>query len=119
MLAEDANAVTIAADVYSFGVIMWEVFALQLPWKKGDRPGCTLSGIEIWVQMTSFGKRLEPTPGMHEQQPALCDLMRRCTAHEPSERPDMAVVVEELQARWEPLEAVMKAKAKAAKVAPR
>eukprot|EP00162_Nutomonas_longa_P014128 comp21835_c1_seq7/m.49294 comp21835_c1_seq7/g.49294 ORF comp21835_c1_seq7/g.49294 comp21835_c1_seq7/m.49294 type:complete len:650 (+) comp21835_c1_seq7:154-2103(+) len=75
------RAVTSAADMYAFGVIIWELTTLQSPWK-GTNP------LEIAQLVAGEGMRLEfpeqlPEPGWS----ALVDLAKQCFNADPLLRP--------------------------------
>lgn len=74
------------ADVYSFGIILWELMSRETPYKDFDN---------AWSLLMSVvdGKR----PPVKENCPeAITDLMTRCWDQEPSDRPTMEDVVKEM-----------------------
>ncbi|WIA09456.1 hypothetical protein OEZ85_008857 [Tetradesmus obliquus] len=91
--------VTEAADVYSFGVIMWELWAMQEPF----------AGVHIHAllhQLTTHGGLSLAVPGSAEwgdaaapPEPALgwSALMQRCWRAEPAARPSSRELVGELE----------------------
>lgn len=90
-----------AADVYAFGVVMWELLEWKLPWcdgavfaialavSKGNRPPIPAAAV---------------LPGPADGQPspaalaAYVALMQRCWAQDPAQRPDFQGVAAELAA---------------------
>jgi len=70
-----------ATDVYSFGVLLYEIFAKEAPW----------SGVNNLVacQKVLNGERMKPPK--RAPRP-LRKLMLECWAHEPKERPKMSSV---------------------------
>eukprot|EP01104_Vermistella_antarctica_P012308 TRINITY_DN3540_c0_g1_i2.p1 TRINITY_DN3540_c0_g1~~TRINITY_DN3540_c0_g1_i2.p1 ORF type:complete len:764 (+),score=118.30 TRINITY_DN3540_c0_g1_i2:1890-4181(+) len=76
------------ADVFSFGIVMWEVLTREVPYEEAN-------GFEILLEVTN-GSR--PTVPQHyeTEHPLFVALMRRAWSHEPSDRPSFDVVLEEL-----------------------
>ncbi|XP_014230636.1 activated CDC42 kinase 1 isoform X2 [Trichogramma pretiosum] len=86
-----------ASDVWMFGVSIWEMFTF------GEEPWLGLNGSEILKKIDREGERL------HEPEastPAMFQLMMRCWAREPCERPSFAELKEALTSMVPP---VMKA----------
>jgi serine/threonine protein kinase len=85
------------SDVFSFGVVMWEVLTCEMPW----------IGIHEWgiVNLVMQGRRLQvpqlsDLPVPCPSQALFSDyvgLMERCWAHQPEDRPNFDDVVRELQ----------------------
>ncbi|XP_053729090.1 ankyrin repeat and protein kinase domain-containing protein 1 isoform X1 [Synchiropus splendidus] len=81
-----------AFDVYSFGIIMWEILAQQKP-----HAGCCMTSVILSV---SHGKRprVEMIP---EPRPRWCDhmvgIMTRCWDRERRKRPEFTDVVRDLE----------------------
>jgi len=71
--------VTTQADVYSFGVLMYELFT-------GTKPVHGTSVEQVFQQIVNQAPDLEP---LHEAQapPAVIDLIRKCLAKAPADRP--------------------------------
>ena len=65
------------ADIYSFGIVMWEVWS-------GQQPYSDLQMIEIIFGVTN--DHLRPPINVIDE-PALSSLIQRCWAHEPEIRP--------------------------------
>jgi len=78
------------ADVYSLGVVMWEILTGRLPFE-GD------SFVEVALQIAN-GSRPPLEAITHEEGTVetLKDLMKKCWQSEPNQRPTMKEVVEEL-----------------------
>ncbi|GAB4821070.1 hypothetical protein N2152v2_008116 [Parachlorella kessleri] len=93
----DGQRATLASDVYSFGVVLWEILTFELPWGRFNQ----------WqiMKMVSEGRRLQVPPrsalppasqgfeglGLYE------DLIRKCWAGEPGERPTFTEVIADLR----------------------
>lgn len=79
------------SDVWSFGVLMWEV------WTLGAVPCPTVSNIQF-LQMVNNGYRLE--------KPPLCSihlymLIRQCWQYNPEDRPDFSYLLGQLSSHQE------------------
>ncbi|RMZ57547.1 hypothetical protein APUTEX25_001747, partial [Auxenochlorella protothecoides] len=92
-----AGAAALKADVYSFGVAVWEALARR-------RPHQGLDGYQIqtrWMLDPEAMRLPGPGRGRAELDPAaalLWDLVADCTAMDPAARPDMLAVLERLRA---------------------
>jgi serine/threonine protein kinase len=87
MLEWSSNMVSTKVDVYSFGIIMWEILTGQEPYA-GMHHGGVIGGI--------LSNTLRPTV------PASCDpqwreLMEQCWSNEPDKRPTFTEVVSRLR----------------------
>jgi serine/threonine protein kinase len=78
-----------ACDVFSFGIVMWEVFSGKLPYSNEsgtmvDMP-TYVSNATLWyaVKVVNNGMRPAPLPGPHE----LDMLMTKAWDAEPNNRP--------------------------------
>ncbi|CAH2098912.1 unnamed protein product [Euphydryas editha] len=78
---------TVKTDVWSYGVLLWEVFSL------GIMPYTGCANREV-MQMVSGGGRLEKPPGC---PPDVYRLMCECWNPTPSERPSFAQMFDRLQ----------------------
>uniref|UniRef100_A0A8B9VWF5 Tyrosine-protein kinase receptor n=1 Tax=Anas zonorhyncha TaxID=75864 RepID=A0A8B9VWF5_9AVES len=75
------------SDVWSFGVLMWETLTL------GQQPYPGLSNMEVLHHVQSGG-RLESPSNCPDD---LCDLITRCWAQEPQNRPTFFYIQDKLQ----------------------
>ncbi|XP_043494183.1 activated CDC42 kinase 1 [Polistes fuscatus] len=82
-----ARLFTHASDVWMFGVTLWEMLTF------GEEPWVGLNGSEILRKIDREGERLHEPEAM---PPVMYDLMLRCWAREPSERPSFASLKESL-----------------------
>jgi serine/threonine protein kinase len=83
---------TAAADVYSFGIVLWELLSLQLPWGR----------MAMWsiVGEVLAGKRLpvpppEACPGFGSYAPYVA-LLQACWAQQPEDRPSFETICAQL-----------------------
>jgi serine/threonine protein kinase len=88
---------TAASDVFSFGVVMWELLTWKLPWS--DTPtvlniiGYVLEGGRLALPPVSELPGLKPS----DKLDAYISLMNQCWAQEPSARPDFNTIASELR----------------------
>lgn len=78
-----------ASDVFSFGILMWEV------WE-----GCRYTAAGAPLPLLSYQvAHMQYRPSVPASCPAsYADLMQRCWAHDAKERPDMAAALKEIRA---------------------
>ena len=91
LIVQPGTVYTEFCDVYSFGLLLWEIFHQQIAF--GDTPGITVAAC-----LSAHGKR--PVLSM----PSDCEatvgpLITSCWAHDAKARPTMATCVEHL-APW-------------------
>jgi serine/threonine protein kinase len=89
-----------AGDVYSFGIIMWELLMMQKPWS--GTPHALIQHLVQTGSRPSLPSTLSDLPGSrpHEFLPAVEDyirLMERCWDERVEVRPHFEQVVEELE----------------------
>ena len=79
---------SLSADVYSFGVILWEIISRKQPFKE-------LNAFAISYQVGTQGKRLQPPSESGEERQWWRSLLEKCCGEE-GERPDFDAIVTEL-----------------------
>jgi serine/threonine protein kinase len=79
-----------AADVYSFGIIVWEMLTRQIPFGSDVQ-----TPIRLLRMVTNSGLRPTIPDGC---PPPLISLLERCWSAEPAVRPDFSVIVDDLTA---------------------
>merc|ERR1719223_573455 len=84
----DSQVYTTKSDVYSYGIILWEVAAREIPWKEETN--------DSTIKRVAKGDRPEvppDTPISYEM------LMSECWAHKAEHRPSFAAILQQLK-RW-------------------
>lgn len=98
----NGEAATCASDVFSWGVVMWEILTLELPWPHvgpWSLVGKLMDGVRLEVpprdQLPGFD-----TPAFQGLD-AYVALMKRCWAQRPEERPGFEEAIHEIRAMLE------------------
>ncbi|CAN0344511.1 unnamed protein product [Ectocarpus sp. 6 AP-2014] len=77
------------SDVYSFGIVVWEVISRELPWAKKTRPRDILTAVLRGVR-----------PSFHVDAPAdVVDIAKACWCGEPKERTTFRAILESIKAK--------------------
>lgn len=82
---------TLESDVWSYGVVLWEIYSL------GKQPYYGLNNEEV-VKLILQGIMLIPPDGCPS---FICDLMRSCWKSEPKDRIKFPEICERLQKAWD------------------
>ena len=102
--ALEGRAYSFPADVYSFGIVMWEIAAQALPWAEVPSSNFLMNSL---VQLL----RAEQRPVCDAAWPEpYCGLMQRCWRTTASARPDFAAAAVELQQACDVLRRASRAK---------
>eukprot|EP00041_Stephanoeca_diplocostata_P024752 m.635943 g.635943 ORF g.635943 m.635943 type:complete len:565 (-) comp22589_c0_seq1:1192-2886(-) len=81
-----------AVDVYSFGVLLWELATRQRPWGH-----ITATGIQYRAAVRAAVRIGDRPPKPTSCTPAYCHVMENCWAQQPSSRPTFKQVVQMLE----------------------
>ena len=84
----DVKGSSYASDVYSFGIVAWEVLSMQVPWAEEASP------LDIYKRVVFKGER--PTIPA-DAPPDIADIVRTCWAGVPEERPSASAVIAKLR----------------------
>ena len=82
------------ADVYSFGMVLFELLTNALPW--ADQP--ELSPMQLTAIVLEGGRPTVPAEAEHSSPPQFAELMRRCWAHDAAARPTFDATIPLLEA---------------------
>ena len=86
----NAQGVSSASDVYSFGIVAWEVISMEIPWADEDLP------FDIFTRVVFKGDR----PEIPADAPVdIAGVLRACWATPPEERPASAEILNILKVR--------------------
>lgn len=82
------------ADVYSFGIILWELWALRPPYESKELHKLTSLAVNTEEEVRPM---MPPEGAMDEPAPAWSELVKRCWAEDPDERPEFVEIEKELR----------------------
>jgi tRNA A-37 threonylcarbamoyl transferase component Bud32 len=82
------------ADVYSFGILLWEIYAQQVPFA-----ALGLSAVQLGMQIAM--KNARPTLPVPNAPEPIMDLAQRCWSSDPAARPAIGVVAQSLKDAFE------------------
>ena len=83
----EENHISEKADVYSFGLLLWEVLSGERPFG-GKNPH--------WVAWTVIHNRIRPSLREEWDKP-LCDLVSKCWQHDYTARPTFSEILKTLE----------------------
>jgi len=78
------------ADVYSFGVIMWELLTRECPFEG-------LGQVQVAMKVLNERTSVAVPEWCGLGLPTLAGLVKACTAHEPERRPSFEMVLQQLE----------------------
>lgn len=84
------DAVNDRADVYSFGVLMWEIFSRRRPWEH-------LTPMQVMMRVALGTRQLPQLPPRSGCSASWALMLESCLRDEPTLRPDMEQVLQALQ----------------------
>lgn len=88
VLVLDSEGSSYASDVYSFGIVVWEVISRNLPWSNKTRPSEIVFAILKGVR-----------PPFHVDDPVdMVDIAKACWCGEPKERTTFQAILEGMKA---------------------
>jgi len=82
------GASTYASDVYSFGIVAWEVLSRELPWASVAHPR------EVFIRVVLNDLRPDIPIDAPED---MANMVRACWAGEPKARPTFSTIMERIE----------------------
>ena len=86
----DNKQYSIKVDIYSFGVVLWEICARKTPYNELSSPMAIIKHVTIEKKRPNMSL----IPGDCPEDLLL--VMRKCWSHEPSERPSFQQIIDKL-----------------------
>jgi len=83
----DGSHYTEKADVFSYGVILWELVFRKKPWEG-------VHSMKV-IQMVGSGKRLSLNNPPSDTPSDMLDLINLCCSQEPAQRPSFPQIIEQ------------------------
>ncbi|ORY37570.1 kinase-like protein [Rhizoclosmatium globosum] len=89
---QDGYTTTTQYDIYSFGMVMYEIWTHQRPFLAYD-----LNNPQVIIDSVKSGERPQRVPGIPNE---VWSLIRRCWSQNPNQRPKAEAICEEIRS-WE------------------
>ena len=82
----NSSGSTYASDVYSFGIVAWEVLSRELPWEKLPRPQ------DVIIRVLTKQRPEIPVDAPTDMD----NMIRACWAENPETRPTFSTIMERI-----------------------